>query len=192
MTIIAYARVSSTAQSLEIQEQQLHQAGAERIFAEKQSGTSTAEREELARCLAYVREGDVLVVTRLDRLARSIVDLRNILAQLGEKNVGFRCLHQPIDTTTAEGRLMLYILGAFAEFETEIRKERQMEGIAKAKAEGRYAKAVRPRKPVADEEIRALRDKEGLGATAIAKRLGLGRATVYRRVPDGWDKGVGV
>lgn len=186
--LIGYARVSSTEQSLDLQLEALASAGVTKCFAEKQTGTSTAKREELARCLDYVREGDILVVTRLDRLARSLMDLRQILDGLDKKGVGFRCLQQQIDTTTSEGRLMLNILGSFAEFETEIRKERQMEGIAKAKAEGRL-KRPNARKPKSDENRAKIIEMRGRGmnAAAIARELKIGRATVYRAVPEGWD-----
>lgn len=176
MSIVGYARVSSAGQSLDVQREQLLAAGAEQIFEEKRSGTTTEGREQLEAALRYVRKGDVLLVTRLDRLARSLVDLRRIIDTLTEKEVGFRCLQQHIDTTSSEGRLMLNLLGAFAEFETEIRKERQADGIAKAKAAGRYR--GRP-KSIDPEQIAALK-AEGLGASAIAKRLGIGRASVYR------------
>jgi DNA invertase Pin-like site-specific DNA recombinase len=176
MAVVGYARVSSSGQSLEVQEDQLRKAGCERIFAEKRSGTTTDQREKLAEALDWVRDGDVLVVTRLDRLARSVVDLRQIVDHLTAKGVGFRCLQQHIDTTSSEGRLMLGILAAFAEFETDIRKERQREGIDKAKAAGKY----RGRPATIDPgEIRRL-EAEGLGPAAIAKRLGIGRASVYR------------
>lgn len=138
MSIVGYARVSSAGQSLEVQREQLLAAGCEQIFEEKRSGTTTDGREQLEAALRYVRKGDVFTCTRLDRLARSLVDLRRIVDQLTEKEVGFRCLQQHIDTTTSEGRLMLNILASFAEFETDIRKERQTDGIAKAKAAGKY------------------------------------------------------
>lgn len=176
MSIVGYARVSSAGQSLDVQREQLLAAGAEQIFEEKRSGTTTDGREQLEAALRYVRKGDVFLVTRLDRLARSLVDLRRIVDMLTVKEVGFRCLQQHIDTTSSEGRLMLNLLGAFAEFETEIRKERQADGIAKAKAAGRYR--GRP-KSIDPEQIAALK-AEGLGASAIAKRLGIGRASVYR------------
>lgn len=184
MTVVGYARVSTTDQSLELQESQLRAAGCEKIFSEQRSGTATEGREELARCLEYCREGDVLVITRLDRLARSLTDLRAILDGLDKKGVGFRCLLQPVETVSSEGRLMLNILGAFAEFETELRRERQAEGIAKARAAKKYTGGKA--KPVQTAEILRLRDVEGYGATEIAKMVGLGRATIYRRVPDGW------
>src|SRR5581483_822746 len=139
MSTIGYARVSSVGQTLEVQEQLLNEAGCERIFSEKRSGTSTNGREQLAQALDWVREGDVLVVTRLDRLARSVTDLRLILDRLAAKGVGFRALQQgSIDTTSSNGRLMLNILAAFAEFETDLRRERQADGIAKAKLAGVY------------------------------------------------------
>lgn len=184
--LVGYARVSSTDQSLELQREQLQTAGVTKLFEEKASGTTTNGREELERAVDWVREGDVLLVTRLDRLARSVGDLSTIVGRLEAKKVGFRCLHQNFDTTSAEGRLMLNILGAFAEFETAIRRERQMEGIAKAKAEGRMGGKPGPRVASA-EDIMKLR-KEGLGSSAIARQLGIGRRTVYRIVPDGWNK----
>lgn len=176
MSIVGYARVSSAGQSLDIQRELLLTAGAEEIFEEKKNGTSVTGRDQLDAALRYVRKGDVFVVTRLDRLARSLVDLRKIVSDLADQGVGFRCLQQAIDTTTSEGRLMLNLLGAFAEFEVEIRRERQAEGIAKAKATGKYR--GRPKSINADE-IGRLRD-EGVGPAAIARRLGIGRASVYR------------
>ncbi len=175
--IVGYARVSSSGQSLEVQEEQLRAAGCTELFAEKKSGTTTDGREQLEAALKFVRKGDIFVVTRLDRLARSITDLRQIIDRLTEKQVDFRCLQQTgLDTTKAEGRLMLNILASFAEFETELRKERQREGIDKAKAAGVYK--GRP-KTIDAEQIKALRDA-GVGGTEIAKRLGIARASVYR------------
>jgi DNA invertase Pin-like site-specific DNA recombinase len=141
------------------------------------TGTTTAGREQLALALDYVREGDVLVVTRLDRLSRSLTDLRLTVDRLTAKRVGFRALQQSgIDTTRPEGKLMLAMLGAFAEFETDIRKERQLEGIAKAKEAGVY-KGRKASVPAT--EVRRLA-AEGVGPTEIGKRLGIGRASVYR------------
>jgi len=177
MSTIGYARVSSTGQSLEVQEDQLRAAGCTRIFAEKRSGTSTDGREQLALALDYVRDGDVLVVTRLDRLARSVSDLRKVIDRLAAKGVGFRAVQQgTVDSTTSNGKLLLNILGSFAEFETDLRRERQAEGIAKAKARGTYKGRPKTIKP---DEIARL-SAEGLGATAIARRLGVSRASVYR------------
>lgn len=177
MAKLGYARVSSVGQSLEIQEQQLRDAGCEEVFAEKRSGTSTAGRDALEDALRWVRKGDVLVVTRLDRLARSLSDLSRIVDRLGAKGVGFQCLQQgAVDTTKPEGRLMLQLLGSFAEFESAIRAERQMEGIAKAKAAGRYK--GRPPSINAAEVERLL--STGMGPSKVAKTLGIARASVYR------------
>lgn len=180
MTVIGYARVSSTDQSLVIQEEQLRAAGVEKVFSEQKSGASAENRAALQLLLDYVREGDVVVVTRLDRLARSVVDLRYLISRLEGKGVGFRCLHQSIDTTAPEGRLMLTILGAFAEFELDIRKERQREGIEKARSQGVY----KGRKPKVDRAAVEALAGEGLGATEISRRLGVHRRTVYRVAPD--------
>ena len=177
MSLIGYARVSTTDQDLAVQLDELEAAGCEKVFAEKRSGTTTASRDQLALALDYVRDGDVLVVSRLDRLARSIIDLRHIIDQLQAKGVGFRALNQSsIDTARPDGRLMLHMLAAFAEFETELRHERQMAGIAKAKAAGVY----KGRKPTVDvEAVRSLH-ATGVGPAEIARRLGIGRASVYR------------
>jgi DNA invertase Pin-like site-specific DNA recombinase len=177
MSIVGYARVSSAGQSLEVQLDQLKAAGCDKIFAEKKSGRTTSDRAALADALGYVRDGDVLVVTRLDRLARSMTDLRQIVDQLNAKEVGFRALQQgAIDTTRSDGRLLLNILASFAEFETDIRKERQRDGIAKAKEAGKYRGRPATISRTAITELEA----EGLGASEIARRLGVGRASVYR------------
>ena len=177
MSLIGYARVSSGGQSLDIQRDQLLAAGCTRIFEEKRSGLSQDGREQLAMALDYVRDGDTLVVCRLDRLARSITDLRQIIDRLTAKEVAFRALQQgDLDTTSSNGRLMLNMLGAFAEFEADLRRERQREGIDKAKAAGVY----RGRKPsVPADQVQSLK-AEGVSPSEIAKRLGIGRASVYR------------
>lgn len=176
MTFVGYSRVSSIGQSLDIQVEQLQAAGCEEVFREKRSGTSTEGRRELEAALRFVRKGDVFCVTRLDRLARSMTDLNKIMDTLAQKQVGFRVLQQSIDTTTSEGRLLLHIMGAFAEFETSIRKERQADGIAKAKADGKYRGRRASINPAEIAKLKA----DGLGASAIAKKLGIGRASVYR------------
>lgn len=181
MAVVGYARVSSVGQSLDVQQEALAIAGCDKIFAEKRTGSTQDGRTELERALDYVREGDVFVVTRIDRLARSVTDLHQIVARLGEKGVGFRATQQgEFDTTTAHGRLFLTILGGFAEFEAGIRRERQQEGIEKAKAEGRYK--GRPR-TVPVEEVRKLK-AEGRNPNQIAKTLGIGRASVYRALDE--------
>jgi DNA invertase Pin-like site-specific DNA recombinase len=180
--LVGYARVSTTGQSLDIQREQLEAAGCERIFEEKKSGAKADNRAALKGALEFAREGDTLVVTRLDRLARSITDLRAIVDGLTAKGVGFRCLQQgALDTTKSEGKLLLNILGSFAEFELDIRRERQMEGIAKAKAAGVY----QGRKPSIDpQEVRTAL-QAGESPTALAKRLGVARSSIYRVAAEG-------
>ena len=171
-----YARVSTTDQDLTIQIDALNAAGCENIRQEKVSGTSTQGRDELNTLLEFLREGDELVVTRVDRLARSIRDLQNIVYDLNKKGVTISATEQPIDTKTSAGKCFLDMLGVFGEFETNLRKERQMEGILKAKEKGVY----KGRKPSVDvDKVKKLRES-GMGATAIAKELGIGRASVYR------------
>lgn len=147
------------------------------IRAEKASGARRDGRTELQMLLDFLRPGDALVVTRIDRLARSLKDLQDIVHELKEKGVALRATEQPIDTGTAAGKAFLDMLGVFAEFETNLRRERQMEGIAAAKARGVYT----GRKPRIDPAaVRRLRDEQKLGPAAIAKQLGIGRASVYR------------
>jgi len=132
--------------------------------------------------LDFVQPGDTLVVTRIDRLARSLKDLQDIVHELKGRGVILRATEQPVDTGTAAGKAFLDMLGVFAEFETNLRRERQLEGIALAKTRGVY----RGRKPSIDgAEIRRLREQDGLGPTAIARRLGIGRASVYRALGVG-------
>ncbi len=138
MAIIGYARVSTTDQDLSIQEAALRAAGCEVVRAEKRSGTTTRGRDELRTVLEFLRPGDMLMVTRIDRLARSIADLQDIVRQVRARGASLKATEQPIDTGTAAGKCFLDMLGVFAEFETNLRKERQLEGIAKAKAAGVY------------------------------------------------------
>src|SRR3954471_16694654 len=176
MTTIGYARVSTTDQNLDVQENALRAAGCDLIRSEKRSGTTTAGRTELQTVLDFLRRGDVLMVTRIDRLARSIGDLQDIVRTVRARGAALKASEQPIDTSTAAGKCFLDMLGVFAEFETNLRRERQLEGIAKAKAAGVY----KGRKPSIDVgAVRKLRE-EGLGPAAIAKRLKIGRASVYR------------
>jgi DNA invertase Pin-like site-specific DNA recombinase len=171
-----YARVSSVGQDLTIQVEALTNAGCETIRQEKVSGTSVQGRDELNTLLEFLRDGDELVVTRIDRLARSIRDLQNIVYDLEKKGVVLSATEQPIQTNTSAGKCFLDMLGVFGEFETNLRKERQMEGIAKAKEKGVY----KGRKPSVDvARVRELNDS-GMGASAIAKEMGIGRASVYR------------
>lgn len=176
MAIYGYARVSTTDQDLTVQLEALRTAGCEIIREEKASGTTRAGRTELETLLAFLRPGDALMVTRVDRLARSIADLQDIVGALREKGASLKATEQPIDTSNAAGKAFLDMLGVFAEFETNLRRERQLEGIAKAKANGVY----KGRKPSIDVELVRSMKSSGLGASEIAKRLSIGRASVYR------------
>ena len=173
---IGYARVSSTGQDLDVQLAALKAAGCNVIRAEKVSGTSTQGRAELRTILDFIHKGDTLTVTRIDRLARSIGDLQDIVRELKAKGAILKASEQPIDTSSAAGKAFLDMLGVFAEFETNLRRERQMEGIAAAKLKGVY----KGRPPSIDAAKVASLKAEGLGATEIAKRLKVGRASVYR------------
>jgi DNA invertase Pin-like site-specific DNA recombinase len=177
MPLYGYARVSTLDQDLGIQHATLKAVGCEVIRAEKASGSGRDGRSELQVLLAFLRAGDTLVVTRIDRLARSLKDLQDIVHELKAKGVALKATEQPVDTGTAAGKAFLDMLGVFAEFETNLRRERQLEGISAAKARGVY----KGRKPSIDvAEIRRLHQEEKLGPTAIARRLGIGRASVYR------------
>ena len=171
-----YARVSSVSQDLEIQEQALKAAGCEIIRSEKVSGTSTQGRDELKNLMDFLRKDDELVVTRIDRLGRSVLDLQTIVKELQDKQVSLRATEQPIDTSTPVGKCFLDMLSVFAEFETSLRRERQMEGIAKAKEKGIYTGRKRS---IDGEKVKELHN-QGMGATAIANELKIGRASVYR------------
>src|ERR1700681_1501247 len=176
MTVIGYARVSTSDQNLEIQEAALRAAGCQVIRAEKRSGTTTSGRTELQTVLDFLGTGDVLMVTRIDRLARSIGDLQDIVRPVKAKGASLKATEQPIDTSTAAGKCFLDMLGVFAEFETNLRRERQLEGIAKAKAAGVYKGRPASIDAAQVREMKA----QGLGATEIAKALKIGRASVYR------------
>lgn len=177
MTFYGYARVSSIDQDLSIQQAALQAAGCNIVRAEKASGTRRNGRSELQVLLDFLRPGDTLMVTRIDRLARSLKDLQDIVYELKAKGVALKATEQPIDTGNAAGKAFLDMLGVFAEFETNLRRERQMEGIKAAKERGVY----KGRKPSIDvAEVRRLRTEEKLGPAAIARRLGIGRASVYR------------
>jgi DNA invertase Pin-like site-specific DNA recombinase len=175
--IYGYARVSSTEQDYSIQEAALVKAGCSVVRSEKVTGTKLEGRDELDTLLKFMRQGDTLMVTRVDRLARSIRDLQNIVHDLKVRGITLKATEQPIDTSTAAGKAFLDMLGVFAEFETNIRKERQREGIDKAKQEGKY----KGRKPFIDAaEVKKLKEQEGLSASKIADRLGIARCSVYR------------
>lgn len=183
MSLIGYARVSSSGQSLDVQLEQLQEAGCEKVFAEKRSGTTTDGREQLELALGYVRDGDVLVVTRLDRLARSAGDLWKIVERLKGRGAGLRVLQQGlIDTTTPMGKVVLGVMAIFAELENDLRRERQLDGIAKAKAAGVYA--GKGRKPSVDVAEVRRRHAAGERPADIAKAMKIGRASVYRALEE--------
>jgi DNA invertase Pin-like site-specific DNA recombinase len=176
--LIGYARTSTVDQAagFEAQKRDLVAAGASKLYQEQIS--SVAHRAELVAMLEAIHKGDVVIVTKLDRLARSMRDLCDIVGKIEAKGASLRILNMGLDTTTATGKLMLNVLGSVAEFERAMMLERQREGIAKAKAEGKY----KGRKPTTREhgrEAKALADA-GLKPTQIGKALGISRASVYR------------
>ena len=176
MAKVGYARVSSVGQSLDIQREKL--SDCDKIFEEKRSGTTDA-RPMLKQCLDYVREGDQLIVTRIDRLARSTLHLCQIAETLREKEVDLVVLDQNIDTSDATGRLLFNMLGAIGQFETEIRAERQMDGIKKAKDRGvQFGK----RPALTDDQIVELRRKRRKGVLIkdLMAKYSLSKATIYR------------
>lgn len=176
MALYGYARVSSADQDYTLQERALKQAGCDIVRAEKASGTSRNGRHELKILLDFLRPGDTLVVTRVDRLARSIKDLQDIVIDLKKRGVSLMATEQLIDTDSAAGKAFYDMLGVFAEFETNLRKERQREGIEAAKARGAYRGG---KKSVDNDKILELHSQKH-GATKIAKQLGISRASVYR------------
>ena len=174
--IIGYARVSSTDQDCAIQDAALRAAGATIIRTEQKSGTSLAGREQLETVLQFLQSGDTLLVTRIDRLARSVRDLEDIVERIRKTGAHLRATEQPVDTSSAAGKAFLQMLVVFAEFETALRRERQLEGVAKAKAAGVYT-GRKPSVPV--EEVRRMK-AEGVKPVEIARQLGIARASVYR------------
>jgi len=170
-----YARVSTTDQTLDVQRAALEAAGCDVIRGEQRSGTSMRDRRELETLLQFIREGDVLVVTRIDRLARSVGDLQTIVQRLRSAKAHLRCTEQPVDTTTAAGKAFLDMLGVFAEFETNLRRDRQAEGIKAAKARGAY----KGRPPSVDKDRIRQMHADGVGPAEIARTLGLSRTTVW-------------
>lgn len=181
--IVGYARTSTTDQKagLEAQLRDLHAAGCAKLFHEELSAVAT-RRPELDRALDYVREGDTMIVTKPDRLARSTADLLSLAQRLEAKGVTLRILSMDVDTSTPTGRLMLTMLGGIAAFERDLMLERQREGIAKAKADGKYKGRKATARAKADDVIRL--KGEGLTGDAIAAQLGIGRASVFRILRD--------
>lgn len=184
MACYGYARVSSINQDYALQAKALLASGCEIVRAEKASGVGHS-RTELELLLEFLQAGDTLMVTRVDRLARSIKDLQDIVHLLKEKNVTLKATEQPIDTRTAAGKAFLDMLGVFAEFETNLRRERQLEGIAAAKKRGAYSGR---KKEIDDKEIQRLRFEENLSPTTISRQLRIGRSSVYRALAKDKDE----
>jgi DNA invertase Pin-like site-specific DNA recombinase len=176
MALVGYARVSSVGQRLDVQVAKLQHC--DKLFQEHISG-STATRPHLMACLDYVREGDTLVVTRLDRLARSTWHLCQIAEVLARKRVHLHVLDQSIDTSDATGRLLFHMLGAIAQFETELRAERQREGIQKAQARGVHFGRQKKLIPVQIRELHRRR-AQGILIKTLMEDYGLSKVSVYR------------
>jgi DNA invertase Pin-like site-specific DNA recombinase len=178
MACVGYARASTSDQDCALQEAALTAAGCDLVRSEKRSGTTLKGRGELDTVLAFLQSGDTLMVTRIDRLTRSLEDLLKVTNVIREKGATLKALEQQIDTGSASGRAFFHMLGVFAQFETELRRERQLEGIAKAKAEGRY-KGRPPTKAALEPEVRR-RVAAGERPAQIARDLGMARSTLYR------------
>ena len=185
MEVVGYARVSSIGQSLDVQLEKLTHAGCTRVYKEKRSGRQAETRPELQAALGYVREGDVLVVSRLDRMARSVLDLAKISDLLARKGVSLRVLDQGLDTSTSEGKLMFNLLGAFAEFEADIRAERQRDGIALAQQKGIKFGRKKALTELQEERIRKMRTEDGFSIEQLAERFSISRSSVYRALQSG-------
>ena len=173
---IGYARTSTVDQNLDAQIAALMAAGCGMVRTEQKSATTLEDRPELKTILDFIHPGETLVVTRIDRLARSMQDLQTIVAQLKEKGAHLVATEQPVDTSTATGKAFFDMLGVFAEFETNLRRERQAEGIKAAKARGTY----RGRPPKIDMNAIQTRLKEDQSPTQIARDMGISRGTVYK------------
>ena len=182
MAVVGYARVSSVGQSLEVQQEKLVSYGVDKLFAEKLSGT-TAARPELKSCLDYVRAGDVLVITKLDRLARSTLHLHKIVNDLNNRGVGFKVLDQSIDTTTKEGHLLFSTLASLAEFETELRAERTNEGRIAAMERG-VKFGAKPK--LTEDQIAEMIQKRSHGVLIkdLMIEYKLSKASVYRLMSE--------
>ena len=178
--VFGYARVSTTDQDLTIQREALTSAGAAVIFEEQASGTDREGRKELDRLLQVLGESDTLVVTRLDRLGRSLRDLSNIAHEIETAGASLKVIEQHVDTSTSAGRAFFGMLAVFAQFETDVRRERQLEGIAKAKGEGKY-KGTQPR---LDRDRVLELHKLGVPRARIARDLGMARSSVYRLIDE--------
>jgi DNA invertase Pin-like site-specific DNA recombinase len=173
---IGYARTSTTDQNLDAQVRALKAAGCGMVRTEQKSGSSLDGRSELKTILDFIHRGETLVVTRIDRLARSLSDLQTIVTHLKSKGAHLAATEQPVDTSNATGKAFFDMLGVFAEFETNLRRERQAEGIAAAKTRGVY----RGRPPKIDMAAIRARLAQGQSPTDIARDMGVSRGTVYK------------
>ena len=181
---IGYARVSTHEQTLDLQRDALLKAGCEKIFTDTVSGTK-AERKGLSEALSHLREGDTLVVWRLDRLGRSLRHLIDTITALDERGVGFKSLSENIDTTTSGGKLVFHIFGALAEFEREIIKERTQAGLVAARSRGKVGGRPKALTPKEMQILRNMAADKSLSVSDICKTLGIGRTTFYRYVKAG-------
>jgi DNA invertase Pin-like site-specific DNA recombinase len=179
--LIGYARISTQDQTLALQEDALQKAGCEQIFTDKVSGTK-AERKGLSEALSHLRNGDTLVVWRLDRLGRSLRHLIDTITGLSEKGIGFKSLQENIDTTTSGGKLVFHIFGALAEFEREIIRERTRAGLDSAKRRGRAGGRPKALTPKDVHMLRSMAEDPSLTVADICKTLGIGKTTFYRYV----------
>ena len=181
--LVGYARISTTGQLLDRQLHALTAAGCQKVFADKKSGKNI-EREELWRCLDYLRPGDTLVVPALDRLGRSLQDLISIVAGLRQRGIGFRSLHEALDTTTPGGRLVFHVFAALAEFIRELIVDGTNEGLAAARARGQ--RLGRPPAMNAEQirQARAMLTRPDESVSSIARLLGVSRSTLYKHLPE--------
>lgn len=185
MAIIGYARVSTEGQDLDLQIDKFNEFGCEKIFMEKKSG-SKSYREELARALDYLREGDKLVVYKLDRLARSTFDLHKIAKGLQKRGIGLVFIKEQIDFTTPAGKLMFTMLGAIAEFERDLIAERTAEGRERAKAQGKHMGRIGKAEKEVKKALKLYSEREsnGLSVNDIVKMTGVPRSTIYAKAKE--------
>ena len=181
--LVGYARVSSTGQNLQSQIEALQKAGCEKIFMEKKSGTQWSDRKELNDALEFVRSRDIFIVTRLDRCSRNVKDLHQIIETLNKKEVAFKATEQEIDTTTSAGRLMIGLLSIVSAFETDLRAERQADGIASAKKRGVKFGGVAKLK---EEDVKKIIELQSTSMTnaEIAQEFNIARSTLLRYVAE--------
>jgi DNA invertase Pin-like site-specific DNA recombinase len=182
--LIGYARISTHDQTLDLQRDALEKAGCDRIFTDRVSGTKE-ERKGLTEALSHLREGDTLVVWRLDRLGRSLRHLIDTITALDARGVGFKSLTENIDTTTSGGKLVFHIFGALAEFEREIIRERTQAGLVSARSRGKVGGRPKALTPKEVQMLRNMAADKSLTVSDICKTLGIGRTTFYRYVKAG-------